>query len=67
MNILNILPEEITYSIYKKYYSDNVLPQLKPKCFYHVGLGQGRPKFRCNLNTIDSAFCMACWHTFKYF
>ena len=66
MIIFNLLPEEITQDIYKKYYSKYVLNCIEPKCFWKYNIGQGRPKFRCNLRTIDSAFCMACWHVFEY-
>ena len=58
---MNNLPDEIIESIYKFYYSKYVLSEIKPKCFYKYSLGPGRPCIQCNLNTIDSAFCMACW------
>ena len=64
--MINKLPDEIIELIYKFYYSKYVLTELKPKCFYKYSLGLGRPKFRCNLNTIDSAYCMACWRLFNH-
>ena len=61
INLLNLLPEELQTIIYQKYFSRYVLNNIKKKrCFYTYSLGQGRNCFKCNFNTIDSAFCMAC-------
>ena len=62
------LPLEIENKIYKKYFSDYILKEIKPKCFYHFKIGPGRPRnsnIRCNFNTIDSAFCIGCYYNFK--
>ena len=66
MNLLNLLPDELLHLIYKRYFSDHVLNCISKKCFWKYSLGQGRPSIRCNLNTIDSAFCVACWYNFHY-
>ena len=62
--MLNSLPDELINKIYRIYYSHNVLNKINNKCFYKYGIGLGRPKIRCNLNTIDSAFCIACRFNF---
>ena len=63
--MINNLPNDIQKNIYKIYFSKYIINQIKPKCFYHFKLGNGRPRnFRCNLNTIESAYCLACWRHF---
>ena len=67
MGYIELLPEELISLIYKRYYTDYVLNEIKnKKCFYKYGIGSGRPLIKCNLNTIDSAFCLFCWYQFNY-
>ena len=64
--MINKLPIDIQIKIFKNYFSNNVLDKINSKCFYHFKLGKDRSKIRCNLNTIDSAFCLACWTHFYH-
>jgi len=59
--MLNKMPDEIINYIYKIYFTKYVLSEIRPKCNYNFKLGNFKRGFKCNLNTIDSAFCMACW------
>ena len=63
---IQLLPEEIIQNIFKEYYNQYIISMISNKCFrkYTVG-GKSNNRFKCNLRTIDSAFCMHC-HAYKF-
>ena len=58
------LPEEIINNIYKIYFTKYVLSEIKPKCNYNFKLGTFKKGIKCNLDTMDSAFCLFCHYNF---
>ena len=65
-NYIQLLPEELIQIIYKQYFKKYIISEITNKCFrkYSIG-GLSKSCFHCNLQTIDSAFCMFCHHEFQ--
>ena len=66
MNILNILPEELTKIIYKKYFNQYVIPDIKNlKCRNIIYTDEMKTKYKkCNIKCYDSIYCLHCYFNF---